>query len=159
VELTALSRIYNVSFTVISRSGDMMLGDPSAPENIMLAYSNGNHYDLVLSRARVQSLVVCQKILFDLVQSLHDTGKLLCGNLFRMHLADPAPSPPSPNVEQPWTSSSIGARGLRVPRETHVYQNLGLHSWLNSMRELSESDELVCLPCRSLSLYLISQFL
>jgi hypothetical protein len=156
VELTALSRMFNVSFTVISSSGrDLAIGEPTAPKNIVLAYSHGNHYDLVLSRARVRSLAFGQKTLFGLIQTLHDNGRIQCGNLHRANLAEPAP-PVVAGVEQPWSSSTIGARGLRVPNEAHVYQNLGLHSWLNSMRELSESDELVCSAaqqvCRMLTL-------
>lgn len=28
----------------------------------MLAYSNGNHYDLVLTQQRVRSLAICQSV-------------------------------------------------------------------------------------------------
>ena len=52
--------MHQMRFTVLGPAREFVVGDEDATENCSLFFSNGNHYDLVLSHKRTRALAVAQ---------------------------------------------------------------------------------------------------
>jgi len=70
LELQVLSLVYKVNFVIYSNDSQNTKVDNNFPAVIMLAYTSGNHYDMVYTNSFFARATVCQGVLYDIVHTI-----------------------------------------------------------------------------------------
>eukprot|EP00026_Physarum_polycephalum_P006900 Phypoly_transcript_06953.p1 GENE.Phypoly_transcript_06953~~Phypoly_transcript_06953.p1 ORF type:complete len:436 (+),score=94.95 Phypoly_transcript_06953:127-1434(+) len=74
LELMALSKMLKINFTIFTENAAPTMVDQGFKKNVSLAFSGGNHYDLVVNKKEADVRSYCQELVYSLVQKIthHD---------------------------------------------------------------------------------------